>query len=266
MAGRLSRLLSSAHDLIYPGDLYCICCGKIIDYTRIYRLCDDCMSEMKWVSGRTCARCGKSLSDHNPGEICYNCREHIHMFDRGYTCTEYGAHERALVFALKYDGRTDIADTIGEIMYDRMTAELSAGELQDRYDALVPVPVHPSRKSSRGYNQAGLIAASLSRRLGIPSDDDLLIRTRETGKMRSLTPDQRRENIRGAFAVRKRRAGDTAGKAFLVIDDIYTTGATVDEIAAALKSERDDNCWDPAPGAGRVDVLTFAAGADVIKT
>ena len=103
-------------DLIYPPDLYCICCGKIIDSTRTYRLCNECMDGIKWANGRLCAKCGKLLSASNPGNICFNCREHPHQFDHGYTCTEYGTHERAMVFALKYHSRADIGVTVGEIM------------------------------------------------------------------------------------------------------------------------------------------------------
>lgn len=244
-----------ALDLIYPPSLYCICCGKIIDVSRTYRLCNDCMDGMKWIGERTCAKCGKRLSEVNPGAVCFNCREHPHRFNRGYTCTEYGTHERAMVFALKYDGRSDIADTIGEIMADRMLAEFTLEELSDRYDLVLPVPVHLGKKSIRGYNQAALIAKSFSRRTGLHYDPDILIRVRETKMMRSLSPDQRRENIRGAFAVRKRRTPELKAKRIILIDDIYTTGATIDEIARVL-GDADASC---------VDFLSFASGADVVK-
>lgn len=315
--GIIRRMADAAKDLVYPPDLYCICCGKIIDHTRTYRLCDDCIEGMKWIGERTCGRCGKRLSDHNPGGTCFSCREHYHVFDRGYTCTEYGQHERAVVFALKYDGRSDIGDTLGEILYDRMTAEYDADEIIQKYDLILPVPVHISKKRTRGYNQAALIAEGFLKRLndatkeecgqskaayagdnagrtsgdfktwtssasntGEPylgrlfagektdmpvMDDTILIRARETHVMRSLTPDQRRENIRGAFEVRPRRLPDIEGRSILLIDDIYTTGATIDEIARVLKEPWNDKYGVTHHGAARVDCLTFAAGADMIK-
>lgn len=252
----IRTLFKETLDLIYPPSLYCICCGKIIDQTRTYRLCNDCMDGLKWIGDRTCRKCGKRLSSVNPGEVCFNCKEHGHSFDFGYTCTEYGTHERAMVFSLKYDGRTDIADTIGEIMYDRMTAEFGSDALASNYDIIVPVPVHRSKKDSRGFNQAALIAESFCRRAGLRADDDILVRVRQTHIMRSLGPDERRENIRGAFEIRKRRIPDIQGKRILIIDDIYTTGATADEIASLLKSA----------GASAVDLLSFAAGADMVKS
>lgn len=246
---------SAALDLIYPPALYCICCGKIIDETRTYRLCNDCMDGIKWVGERTCAKCGKVLSDADPSDTCYSCREHPHAFGHGYTCAEYGTHERAIVFALKYDGRPDIAGTIGCIMADRMLAEYDRAELQDMYDLVLPVPVHSDKKNRRGYNQAALIAERFARETGLVTTDSILVRTRETHIMRSLGPDQRRENIRGAFCVRDGRLKDVAGRSVLLIDDIYTTGATVDEIASVLFEA----------GARRVDFLSFASGADMVK-
>lgn len=246
---------SAALDLIYPPSLYCICCGKIIDDSRPYRLCNDCMAGIKWIDARTCSKCGKQLSGSDPLETCFSCRERAHAFDRGYTCTEYGTHERAIVFSLKYDGRSDIAPTVGEIMADRMLAEFGPEELKSMYDMAIPVPVHPRRKSIRGYNQAALIAREFGKRTGIRAEEDLLIRVRETHRMKSLGPDQRRENIRGAFAVRRGREEELADKRVLIIDDIYTTGATVDEIAEVL-----DNA-----GTAGVDFLSFSSGADVVK-
>ena len=255
----------SVLDLLFPKGLYCICCGKVIDETRPYRLCNDCMDGIKWAGGRTCAKCGKVLSVVNPGEICFNCREHEHIFDKGSTCAEYGTHERALVFHLKYDGQTDIADTIGEIMYDRMTAEFGEEELRAKYDMVLPVPIHNSKRYLRGFNQAGLIAKAFAARCGLHYDEDILVRTKETHIMRSLGPEERKNNIRGAFGVRPWRKKDIAGTSILVVDDIYTTGATIDEIATILKYPHHEDRADMA-GASRVDFLSFASGADVVKS
>ncbi|MBQ6388550.1 MAG: ComF family protein [Mogibacterium sp.] len=256
---------NTALDLLYPPDLYCVCCGKIIDSSRTYRLCNDCMDGIKWIGERTCSKCGKRLAEINPMDTCFSCREHEHSYDRGYTCAEYGTHERAMVYALKYDSRPDIADTIGEIMYDRMRAEFGR-KLGYLYDLILPVPVSRRRKSRRGYNQAALIAEAFCRRAGLTCDDDILIRVRDTHAMRSLSPDQRRENILGAFEIRSRRREDISGKTLLLIDDIYTTGATSDEIARILKEPWEDLTGEKQAGASRVDVLTFAAGADMVKS
>ncbi len=247
---------AAALDLVYPKGLYCICCGKITDDSRTYRLCGECMDSMKWIGGRICERCGRPLADINPYDQCFICRQHKHHFDSGYTCTAYSRCERAVIFSLKYDGNADIADTIGEIMYDRMTVEFSPDELYGKYNMVLPVPIHRHKLSLRGFNQAGLIADSFASRSGIKADPYILRRERETRMMRSLSPQERRENIRGAFSIRERRRTDVSGKSILIIDDIYTTGSTIDEIAQVLK----------AAGAERVDFLTFAAGSDMLKS
>lgn len=251
----LRTIGGAALDLLYPKGLYCICCGKIIDDTRTYRLCGECMAEMKWTGGRICEKCGRPLSEINPSERCFVCRQHMHYFDRGFTCTAYSSCEREMIFSLKYYGHADVADTIAEIMYDRMTAEFSPDELYAMYDMLLPVPLHRHKYSIRGFNQAGLIADAFAELSGISSDPYILIRKRETRMMRSLSPEERRENIRGAFEIRPRRRPDVDGRSLLIIDDIFTTGSTIDEIARILREA----------GAAKVDFLTFASGADMLK-
>lgn len=250
-----NRIWEGLLDRLYPSGLYCISCRKIIDQSRGYGLCNECMDNIKWSTGRLCDKCGKPLSVNNPGYRCFNCREHAHEFDHGYTCTEYGANERSIVFAMKYDDRPDMARYIGRMMADRMLAEFGPDELAARYDLLVPVPVSDRRRNDRGYNQAELLAKFYAEETGTDFNGEILCRIRETGKMKGLSPAERRENVRGCFAVREGMEKLIEGASCLVIDDIYTTGATIDEIAVILK----------ASGAQRVDFLSFANGADVVK-
>ncbi len=254
--GLINRACGAALDLIYPEGLYCISCGKIIDDSRTYRLCDDCMKSVNWITDRHCARCGKPLSENNPGELCFSCTDRIRTdrepaFDRGFACAGYGACEQAVIFSFKYGYRSDIGDTLGEIMYDRMTAEFEPDELSAMYDMVVPVPVFKEKKKKRGFNHAELMAEAFAKRAGIKCEPDLIIRTRETLPMKGLSPGERRDNVSGAFAVRERKKALTAGACILIVDDIYTTGSTIEEIASLLSD------------AARVDFLTFAAGADL---
>ena len=243
-------------DCIYPKDLYCICCGKIIDESRTYRLCNDCMDGIRWATGRSCRSCGKPLSSNNPGDICFNCREHAHEFERGFTCAEYGDYERRIIFALKYDGRADIAETLGEIMADRIAGDREILDYIQTCDILIPVPASRERRLKRGYNQAALICESLSARTGLRYEGEALIRIKETAKMKGLSPDERRENVRGSFGIKRNAKPLIEGSHCIIIDDIYTTGATIDEISSTLK----------AAGAARVGFISFASGADVVKS
>lgn len=245
--------MTSLLNLLYPSTLYCICCGKIIDSTRTYRLCNDCIENIKWLDGRTCAKCGKPLSAENDTELCYNCKEHSHVFRRGYTCAEYGTHERAIVYALKYKGRTDIATTIGEILFDRLNQEFSS--LRDTYDYIIPVPLYYPKKLARGFNQSELITRKLASLAVINYEGEMLERQFETKAMKGLRPEERRSIITGAFKVKPSAINQIKGSTILVVDDIYTTGATTDEVSSVLYKE----------GASNVDISSFAAGADMVK-
>ena len=232
-------------DIVYPDNIYCICCGSIIDNSRAYSLCDTCMERMHWITGRTCACCGKALQDTYTGQLCYDCMEEEHSFDRAFSCVEYGLYERAVIMDFKYADKAYIGRKLAEAMHDRISLEDIA------YDVIVPVPIHKSRQNHRGYNQAEIIAKHMSRLSGIPCAN-LLTRTRATEAMKNLSIAQRRDNLKGAFEVPLYMRKILQGKQVLLIDDIYTTGATFDECSEVLK----------ASGASVVYCIAFASGAN----
>lgn len=243
-------------DLLYPSDLYCICCHKIIDGSRPYHLCNDCMKSIKWIDGKLCEKCGKILSPNNPGSICFNCKQNEHSFNRGYTCSEYGMQNRSMVYSLKYDEHPEIAKVIAEIMVDRMSELFTKEELKSKYNLLIPVPVSREKMQMRGYNQAALIAKYLSRKTDLRYEGEILKRDKDTSAMKGLDPMQRRNNIKGSFSVLPWHTDTVKGQSCLIVDDIVTTGTTVDEIAMVLYEN----------GAKQVDFISFANGADVIKS
>ena len=228
-------------DLIYPPGLYCVSCGKITDPSRTYGLCNECMSAANWITDHHCRKCGRPLSDTNPEQLCFSClsREtgsYPHSFDKGHACAGYGAVEQSVIFAFKYGCKSYIGDVLGEILADRMLAEYEPDELAGMYDMVIPVPIYIDKKRRRGFNHAGLMAESFARRTGLKYEPNLIVRTRETLPMKGLGPGERKTNIEGAFKIRKRSAATISGVRILLIDDIYTTGSTIDEIASLLKA------------------------------
>lgn len=281
----LRRIGNEMLDLVYPPGLYCICCGKIIDDSRTYRLCNDCMKSMNWNTGRRCEKCGRPLADTDPGELCFGCAQRAAAgtgpaFDKGHACTGYGACAQSVIFSFKYGGRSDIGETLGEMLYDRMISEYEPDELAGMYDVVVPVPIHTDKQKKRGFNHAEIMGRSFAKRAGIRFDPGMLIRKRSTLPMKGLGPEQRKANTRGAFSIRKSRLPQIEGSRILLIDDIFTTGATIDEIASLLKAPYGDKAFtlpdgktdvstaerDMAnrSGAERVDFLAFAAAGDMI--
>ena len=255
----MTDIFSEALDMLFPQGIYCICCGSILDGSRPYAVCDDCLGKFSWITEDTCSVCGKPLAAMNrKRRICYSCAEREHSFDKGYTCAQYGLYERAIVMDLKYRDKSYLAGSVGRIMADRIEAELGT-DLP--WDAVTWVPVHRKRLAERGYDQAELIAAAFmdamaektertGRAGGIPALEGFLERAQSTRPMKDLGLMERMENVSGAFRVKKEE--NVRGKTILIIDDVYTTGATLDACALALK----------AAGAGRVEILTFASGGD----
>ena len=135
-----------------------------------------------------------------------------------------------------------------------MMTEYGEDELAAGYDIVIPVPLHGDKLKKRGFNHAELIGRGFTERAGLLFDPGVLVRTRATVPMKGLGPEERRANIRGAFAIRNSRLPKIQGSRILLIDDIFTTGSTVDEIASLLKSQ----------GASRVDFLAFAAAGDMV--
>lgn len=235
-------------------------CGALIDSSRPYSLCDECVRKIHWINeGRTCGKCGKALPETYMGEWCYDCMKSAHYFEKGFSCMTYGFHERELMMDLKYNSKGYIARRFGEIMFDRMIPELADLHI----DCVVPVPVGRDRLRKRGYNQAELMASSFTGRwkreavdAGLPEAPELcakaLYRTRETVMLRSLSPEERAMALDGAFAVRPAEISRIQGRNVLLIDDIYTTGATADACSKALLDG----------GAGRVYYLSLASGGN----
>ena len=264
----VKKVMEGIGRAVFPVDIYCICCGSVIDSTRMYSLCDSCIVKFQWAGEGLCRKCGKLLGTNWTHDICYDCRTIRHYFDKGYTCCQYDLYARAVVMDLKYRDKSYIGRIIGDIMADRMESELDNYDMPEKkYDLVIPVPVSKERMKERGYNQAGLIASRFAERMGIPYDETVLIRSSKTVAMKDLNAMQRRLNIKGAFEVTERgkkliraelKMGeydkDGQAKSLMLIDDIYTTGATLDECARVLKEA----------GAERVDVLTFAAGRNYI--
>lgn len=244
--GILQKLGTALDEAVFPSNIYCICCGSLIDGTRPYSLCDPCARKLHWIVGRSCVKCGKALPDTYRGSCCYDCMGFSHSFSRGYSCLTYGLHEREILMDFKYGGKGYLGAKLGDILSDRLACE----DLD--VDVIIPVPVSEKRRRQRGYNQTALMARRVAKRSGIPLEEKALIRVRDTALLRSLNPGEREAALAGAFTVMQKRRGQIAGRRVLLIDDIYTTGATADACTKALL----------ASGAAEVFLLTLASGGN----
>ncbi|MBQ7658582.1 MAG: ComF family protein [Butyrivibrio sp.] len=212
--------------------------GRIKKAGLIHRKCH---RKIEYVRGATCVKCGKPLRD-STAEYCDDCRRTPHSFDRGFSVFVYRSISGS-IYRFKYMGRQEYA-----AFYGRATEKLLGRKLRSLgIETIVPVPMYPGKEKKRGYNQAAVYARAVSARIGIPVREDLVMRVRNTAPMKELDARGRRNNLKKAFIIPK---NDVKFKCVLIIDDIYTTGSTIDEIAHEFR----------VAGVEKIYCLTLAIG------
>jgi ComF family protein len=178
----------------------------------------------------TCPRCSSTVGPYSNAENgCGNCRTAGFAFDQAFRLGPYEGLLRDAILRMKNPAGYELAEAIGEIW-----AHFADVRLREvRADAVVPVPLHWTRRWRRGFNQSELLATALAKELGVPCHPAWLVRTRRTRPQTQQTPAQRRHNVQGAF--RAAANLNLRGKTVLLVDDVLTTGATVHEAARALR-------------------------------
>lgn len=239
-AARLIAPLRRLMDSVLPPR--CLNCQAMVDGDGA--LCPECWPLFDFLAPPLCESCGFPF-EYDPGPhdaVCAACIAHPPHFDRARSVLVYGENSRKLILDFKHGDRTWPAPAFG-----RWLAR-AARDLVDATDLAVPVPLHRSRLYARRYNQASLLALALGRETGLPVEPEVLRRHRATPSQGRMSPAARRRNVRGAFRLREGFANRVADRRILLVDDVFTTGATVAECARTLKRS----------GAITVDVLTLA--------
>ena len=226
-------------DLVLPPR--CLACGAQVADPKA--LCAECWSRLDFIAAPFCAACGIPL-EHDPGSEgkCAACLARPARYDRARAVFRYGDDSRGMILSFKHADRTDAAVAFAAWM------ARAGGALLAQADLLAPVPLHYRRLVWRRYNQAALLALRLGEIAGKPVAVDLLKRGRPTRSQAGLGARERQRNLAGAILANPTRAAALEGKRVLLIDDVLTTGATVNACARALRQA----------GAAGVDVLTLA--------
>ncbi len=222
-------LIDSILNLLFP--VACVVCRAQVLERRWGAACPDCWSRLEPLAPPFCPQCGEPAPAIEG--LCGRCRKGEYAFDLARSALFFTDTLREMIHHLKYAERVSLARSLGDILKVCLEHEPFSGRI------VVPVPLHRKRERERGFNQAELIAARLGRSL----ETRLLRRRKNTPSQTGLSRSERKRNLAGAFEVR----GPVAGTVILV-DDVYTTGSTVHEIARTLKRA----------GAQRVEVLTVA--------
>ena len=235
LADLLQRLRPRAHRLgeavgrvVYPP--HCVVCGRPVGGDEDRYLCRGCIARIQFVVEPTCPRCGHEVGEYTPGTRCLVCRNLPMRFDRAVAAAHHTGAVREMVLAFKFAAQQHNAFPLSKLL----AARLADTEIPEKAQFIVPVPLHRRRLRSRGFNQSEVLARELGERLGLPVLTGKLRRVIDTPpQTRATSAAQRRANVKGAFAVRSRKAVD--GRTLLLVDDVLTTGATTSECAGVLK-------------------------------
>ena len=228
-------------DFFFPPK--CPLCGKDQVGRREDRPCPACLSRLKFTSSPRCPRCGLGFGSPSENDhLCSECLTEERYFGNARAVCLYEGLMVEAISRFKYGRATRLSRPLGSLLAEYQDPEFPFS----RWDLILPVPLHPKRLRERGFNQSLLLARYLSRKRSIPLNITSLYRSRPTTPQTQLSGPERQRNVRGAFGVRGPEA--ISKKRVLLIDDVFTTGATARECAKVLLDA----------GAKQVDVLTLA--------
>lgn len=203
-------------------------------------LCQNCLQKIEFLYPPLCRTCAKPI-DNNKTGLCANCRGKTFAYERLICVTSYQEPISSLIHFFKYKNYECLIDLFSSLMIKHLA---KIGLNYSSYDFATAVPMYAAKQRDRGYNQAVLLAKSLANYFEIPFKDGIIYESYEKVSQTKLVSSRRRENVKGAFYVKE----SISGKKILLIDDIFTTGATVGECAGALKEN----------GAREVTIITLS--------
>lgn len=239
----LSEISRAILNLVYP--IYCQGCRGKLPYDNNRYLCQECLEQIKLNRPPFCIRCGRPLSGgEDTKTLCPDCLNKNRHFERAWQCCQYQGLIKELIHKFKYERKLFLKGALIEIL-DNFTR--TCIDYKD-IEAIIPVPMHQVNTSRRGFNQAAILSEGLSKKLGVGFSGSCLFKIRRTKQQVNLDKVARFNNIKAAF--RAKKDVGLKGKRLLLVDDVFTTGATAEECSKALT----------AAGAKAVWVLTLARG------
>lgn len=239
----IKKLYNSILDLLFPEEGICFCCDQYDEEVKEDHICNDCRDKLIFINEDKCPVCGKPTYKGYSSSRCSYCANKTFYFTKALAPLEFSGLIRKTIYKYKYESKPYIYKSFGEVMLRALEKE-NIGNI----DYIVPVPLHRARKAERGYNQAELLARHISLKLGIPLERNSLRRVKATKIQNKLARHEREQNIKDAFKIRDIRV--FKDKRILLVDDIFTTGSTVNECSRILKEG----------GAAEVFVITIATG------
>lgn len=205
-------------DIFMPQRIKCIVCGKDVGD---FEICDKCDKELPYITGRTCIKCGINSST----DVCVECKDASHKFEQNFSVFVYKDAIQKQIIKFKQSGYK----YIGEVFAVKMLEYFKNIDIP--FDLILPMPIHTNREKERGFNQSEILAQEIIKYYG-RFDKNVIARVKDTPHQTGLSKDNRKINLANAFKVLNK--SKVKGKTILLIDDIYTTGSTLNECAECL--------------------------------
>ena len=231
-------------DLIYPPR--CMVCNSLIRIDHPRWLCIECKDKLEHISGQVCKKCSRPVEKGK--SLCANCVGKDFYFYKNSAVYEYGDSIKSIIYKFKYGNSPYMGKGISKLMELRYGVEFFSG-----VDYLVAVPIHKKRMKERGFNQSIIMANELSKLVGVKCLNNVLIRKKYTEPQSTLSQDERYDNLKDAFEINKNF--DIKSKNIMLVDDIFTTGSTIDACAEILIKN----------GANEVRSITFSIAVKIKK-
>lgn len=228
-------------DTLFPP--LCLSCTEVLDSSHQEVFCPECRRQITFITGSCCPVCGIIFPDSPSGHhLCGSCLENRHWFSFARAAVAYDGVILNAIHQFKYGRNITTGAALASFLADFNFADMDFGI----FDAIVPVPLHIKRLRERGFNQSLILARALGEKHSLDIDFSLLKRHKLTLTQTGLNKKEREKNISGAFVAA--RPAKIRGRNFILVDDVYTTGATINECAKTLVKA----------GASQVAVLTLA--------
>ncbi len=238
---KTKKLLNKVSDVVYPPHIKCIVCGDDLPQVSRLEICEQCNHIVEYIDyTHCCQKCGSALIGQ--GQYCFNCKNDVRVFEQGKSVFVYKDDITRLIAGLKYKNKKYLGKAFASFLVEKYK------EAGWSVDCVIPVPLSPARAKWRGYNQSELLAKEFCKQLDLPLRTDILYKIMDTESQASLNLQERKKNLLSSFEVPDKSS--VKGKSVLVIDDVMTTGATLNACATALIKAK----------ASKIYVLTIAHG------
>ena len=212
-------------EILYPDR--CPGCDDILyPKERQKGFCKKCAKKIKTVGDGVCIKCGKKLKDDRV-EFCKDCENNHHYFVQSKAAFVYEGPMKPAMYRFKYSNRRGYGKIFADVIWRQYGKWVKDNGIQ----GIIPIPMYKPKERRRGYNQAMVLAKELGRRSGLPVYSDLVLRIRNSAPQKNLNPQERKNNLQNAFKIRK---NEVKLRKILLIDDIYTTGSTMDAVGKVL--------------------------------